>query len=242
MSLAGLGALADGLDETESAAVHAAADFAREKTCDAVTGHDWWHVVRVTRVALMLADVERADRFVVNLAALLHDVDDHKVSGSFETGAQTVRRFLDELGVSERNAAEIAGVVAATSFRGAGVAELPTSVEGWCVRDADRLDALGAIGIARAFAWGGRAGRPLHDPSTTAAQHDSAEQYARHDGTSVNHFHEKLLLLHGRMGTAGGRRIAAERTRILREFLTAFGEEWDSRDVAAVLSLDGGSQ
>ncbi|MGF3990607.1 HD domain-containing protein, partial [Staphylococcus aureus] len=120
VSLAGLGVLADGLDETESAAVHAAADFAREKTCDAVTGHDWWHVVRVTRVALMLADVERADRFVVNLAALLHDVDDHKVSGSFETGAQTVRRFLDELGVSERNAAEIAGVVAATSFRGAG--------------------------------------------------------------------------------------------------------------------------
>lgn len=239
MTLAGLGVLAAGLDGAETRAVEAAADFAREQTDDVVTGHDWWHVVRVTRVALLLAAGEPADPFVVNLAALLHDVDDHKVSGSFEAGARTVGRFLEGIGLGGHQAEEVVHAVAATSFRGAKVAELPTSVSGLCVRDADRLDALGAIGIARAFAWGGRAGRPLHDPAADPVWHGSADAYANSAGSSINHFYEKLLLLESRMGTAAGRRIAASRTRLLRDFLTAFDEQWEGYDAVALVSPDG---
>jgi uncharacterized protein len=123
----------------------------------------------------------------------------------------------------------VAGIVAAISFKGAGVATPMTTTEGAVVQDADRLDALGAIGIARAFAYGGFRGRPLHDPEVPAEPHDSVAAYKRGTGPSLNHFSEKLLLLKDRMNTAAGRRLAADRHRYLEQFRDRFLAEWDGR-------------
>jgi uncharacterized protein len=179
-------------------------------------GHDWWHIERVRATALRLAREEHADELVVELAALLHDVADHKLSGSEEAGPTEVERWLSAHDVPEELAKAVVSIVAGVSFKGADVADPPLSIEGECVRDADRLDAMGALGIARAFAFGGQRGRVLHDPAAA--------------GTTIDHFHEKLLLLEERMSTASGRRIAERRHQVMLQFLDEFEREWSARD------------
>lgn len=190
--------------------------------------HDWWHVHRVWMNARAIAKTEPVDELVVELAALLHDIADHKFhGGDLTAGPRAARAWLHEANCAPAIADRVVDIIARVSFKGAGVADDMPSLEGRVVQDADRLDALGAIGIARAFAYGGHAGRPIHDPDRDYERHDSFEAYRTGDGATVAHFHEKLLLLRDRMHTATGRRLADERHRFTESFLQRFYAEWD---------------
>jgi uncharacterized protein len=210
--------------------VERTAAFVRERLSGEATGHDWWHVYRVWRTAVEIGREEGADLFVVQLAALLHDIADAKFhDGDHEIGPRTAAAWLRSLEVDEDTVEHVAAIVRGVSFKGAGVATPMASREGMAVQDADRLDALGAIGIARAFAYGGFRGQMLHDPEAAPTLHATAEEYAARRGSTVNHFAEKLLLLRERMNTETGRRIAASRHRFMEEFLREFFEEWEGR-------------
>jgi uncharacterized protein len=190
------------------------------------SGHDWWHAVRVRALACRIAAAEGADVELTEIAALLHDVADEKFSGSAEAGPAAARAFLAAEGCDPGMVEAVADIIAAMSFHGAGVAEAAMSLEGACVRDADRLDAIGAIGIARAFAYGGHAGRPIHDPEMAPVMAASKAAYRANKGASINHFAEKLLLLADRMSTVSGRQIAQGRHEFMVEFLARFQAEW----------------
>lgn len=208
--------------------------FVRARMEGEGTGHDWWHVDRVRRTALRLAAGEGADPYVVELAALLHDVADHKFHGGDETaGPRAAREWLEGVGADAGTVEHVCAIVAELSFKGAGVATPMSTREGAVVQDADRLDAIGAIGIARTFAYGGSRGRPLHDPEARPEAHASFEAYKASAGPTVNHFYEKLLLLRERMNTAAARRVAGERHRFMEEFLERFFHEWEGADLAA---------
>lgn len=204
--------------------------FVRARMEGEGTGHDWWHVHRVRRTALRLAREEGADPYVVELAALLHDVWDHK----FHDGdaAAEARGWLEETGADGETVAHVGDIIARLSFKGAGVETPMASPEGAVVQDADRLDALGAIGIARTFAYGGSKGRPLHEPEVAPETHASFEAYRASRGPSLNHFHEKLFLLRDRMNTAAARRVAEARHRYMEGYVARFLAEWEGEDEA----------
>jgi uncharacterized protein len=192
------------------------------------TGHDWFHVERVRRTALALGREEGADSFVVELAALLHDVADWKFAGGdHEAGPRQARQWLQSQGVSAATTDHVCEIIAGLSFKGAGVVTAMRTLEGQCVQDADRLDALGAIGVARAFAYGGHKGQELYNPSLPPTSHDSFDAYKQGSGSTINHFYEKLLLLAGRMNTAAGKQLADERHQFLKNFLEQFLSEWE---------------
>jgi uncharacterized protein len=192
------------------------------------SGHDWHHIERVRRMAARLAAAEGADGFVVELAALLHDIADWKFHGGDEAeGPRRAVEWLRQLGVDEATTDHVSQIIREVSFKGAGVATVPTTLEAKCVQDADRLDAIGAIGVARAFAYGGHAGRAMHDPEAAVETHDSFAQYKKNSGPTINHFYEKLLLLRDRMNTNTARQIANTRHRYLEDFLKQFLAEWN---------------
>jgi uncharacterized protein len=211
------------------AAVRATEAHVRSLVADEPTGHDWYHAHRVRNTALRLAENEGADPFVVELAALLHDVDDYKFSGSAAAGPEHARRYLATIGVSQRVRVAVAEIIAHMSFEGALVPERRLSVEGQCVQDADRLDASGAIGIARTFAYGGFVGRLLHDPDAPVTLHTDAADYRAGSAGTINHFYEKLLHIRDRMNTATGRALAERRHDVLVGFLDEFSTEWEGR-------------
>lgn len=211
----------------QRAIVRATEEFVRDRLGHEPTGHDWWHAVRVRRTALWIAEREAADLFVVELTALLHDVADYKFSGSDDAGPAAAADWLESVGVGSATAVAVATIIRTMSFRGAQVPDTPLTLEGRCVQDADRLDGIGAIGIARTFAYGGYVKRPIHDPSVPSVPHETAEAYRAHLGTTYNHFHEKLLLLHERMTTDAGRRLARQRHEFMLRFLAEFESEWD---------------
>jgi uncharacterized protein len=191
------------------------------------SGHDWFHIERVRNVALTIAREESADLLIVELAALLHDVADWKFAGGdHEAGPRAAREWLASLEVPQKMIEHVTAIIAGLSFKGAGVETPMSTIEGQCVQDADRLDAIGAIGIARAFAYGGHKGRALYDPEVPPQPHASFEAYKKNAGPTINHFYEKLLLLKERMNTATGKRLAAERHVVLEEFLAEFLAEW----------------
>lgn len=192
------------------------------------SGHDWWHVHRVWNLARTLADAEGAGRTVVELAALLHDIGDWKFHGGDETvGPARAVEWLTSAGADPRTVSEVAEIVSGISFKGAGVPTPMRTLEGQVVQDADRLDALGAMGIARAFAYGGHANRLIYHPGQPPVMHQSFEQYKKNDGHTINHFYEKLLLLKDRMNTATGKKIAGERHRFMEIYLERFFKEWN---------------
>jgi uncharacterized protein len=202
--------------------------YARETLTDGGAGHDWWHVYRVWQNALHIARGENVDLFVVELAALLHDIADHKFHGGDETiGPRTARAWLEKLNVEETVVAHVTEIIATLSFKGAQVATPMRTREGMVVQDADRLDAIGAIGIARAFAYGGSKGRLLHDPNVPLEMHDSFEAYKNSPAPTINHFYEKLLLLKDLMNTETARTIAAGRHAYMENFLSQFYAEWN---------------
>jgi uncharacterized protein len=211
--------------------VRATEDLVQKQLANEPTGHDWWHSDRVRQSALKIARKEGANPMIVELAALLHDLKDYKFTGSDEAGPQFAQSWLLEHDVDAGVATEVAEIIRRMSFRGALVAEHPLTLEGRCVQDADRLDALGAIGIARAFAYGGYVRRPIHDPSVAPVLHQRQEDYKAYRGTTINHFDEKLLLLESRMATPTGKALALERPRFMEGFLAEFAAEWRGRDV-----------
>lgn len=208
-------------------AVLAAAEaFAREQLAGDATGHDWWHTERVRRLARTLARAEGADTFTCELAALLHDVADDKIAGDEETGMRRVCAWLVGQPIAPEICESVAEIIATLSFAGGNRPPMRT-LEGQVVQDADRLDAIGAIGIARTFAYGGARGRPLHEPGERARTYASKAEYRASNASSTAHFHEKLLLLKDRMNTAHARRIAEARHQYMVAFLDEFQREWD---------------
>lgn len=189
------------------------------------TGHDWWHVQRVTRLALHIAKEEGANVALVEPAALVHDTDDWKLSGA--NGYPNAIRMLLAVGYKEHQIDQILEIVEQVSYKGAGVDTVPRNLEAMVVQDADRLDAIGAIGIARAFAFGGSKNRPLYLPNVGPQFHSTFEEYKAAKGHTINHFYEKLLLLKDRMNTATAKALAEERHRFMEIFLEQFNREWN---------------
>jgi uncharacterized protein len=191
------------------------------------SGHDWWHIERVRQLALQLAQGEGADRFVVELAALLHDIADWKFhDGDTDLGPRRADAWLSGLGVDRATIDHVCQIIRQVSFKGAGVTTPMSTLEGQIVQDADRLDAIGAVGIARAFAYGGHAGRAMYDPEVPPETHASFAAYRKNSGPTINHFYEKLLLLKQRMNTSAGRRLAEQRHAFMERFLEQFHAEW----------------
>lgn len=218
---------------TKSGTIKKTADYVRNELYLDSSGHDWWHVHRVRNLAVALAVQEGADQYVVELAALLHDISDYKVNGGDQEKGPTIAyEWLRGLGESEECARAVKDIIATMSFKGAGTATLMPTIEGQIVQDADRLDATGAIGIARAFAFGGYAGQLMHDPNRPAQLHQTPADYLNRNTTTINHFYEKLLLLKDRMNTASAKRIAQGRHDVLVTFLREFYAEWDALDAA----------
>lgn len=192
------------------------------------SGHDWWHIYRVWQNALFLAREEKADLEVVQLAALLHDIADWKFQQDQQDGgAIAARQWLEQEQAPEALIQAVCQIIGEVSFKGAGVATPMSSLEGQIVQDADRLDAIGAVGIARAFAYGGFKNREMHNPDIPPQLHASFEDYKKNNGPTVNHFYEKLLLLKDRMNTSAAKKLAAERHRFMEVYLQQFNREWN---------------
>ncbi len=206
--------------------IQAFAQRLRNEFAVEASGHDWWHVWRVWRLARRIAEVEGGDLYVVELAALGHDVEDHKLGRP----PGTLATWLEEAGVDGASAARVVEIAQRVSFKGAGVADEMPTLEGQIVQDADRLDALGAIGIARTFAYGGAKGRLLYDPSESPQLHGSFEEYKNAGSSSLMHFYEKLFLLKDRLHTPAARAIARERHAFMEQFVERFLAEWSGGD------------
>ncbi len=194
------------------------------------TGHDYFHIMRVKALAVRLATEEGADAYVVELAALLHDIADWKFhDGDLNAGPRVATEWLQSLGERAEIIDKVAEIIKEVSYKGAGVKTTPASIEGKVVQDADRLDALGAIGIARTFAYGGKFERSMYDPEQAPVMHQTFEQYKNARGTTLNHFYEKILLLKDRLNTDAARALAAERHKYVEDFVERFLEEWEGK-------------
>jgi uncharacterized protein len=194
-------------------------------------GHDFWHIHRVRNLALRIAPEAGADPFLVEMGALLHDVADPKLNGSLEIGQKKLAGYLDTCGLSSSQRTQLENILARVSYGGEldiKVLELK-SPELQVVQDADRLDALGAVGIARAFAYGGSRGHAMHDPEVLPRENLDQAAYRTGRSTSVNHFYEKLFKLKERMNTATGKMMAEERHCFMVTYLETFQREWDGR-------------
>ena len=202
--------------------------FVKEKLENAEGGHDWFHIERVYKNALLIADGETCDIDIVKLGALLHDIADSKFHNGDETvGPKMALEFLESHKVDEATIKHVIGIIENISFKGGNAEKAFSSVELDIVQDADRLDAIGAIGIARAFNYGGFKNRPLYNPNIAPKLHMSKEEYKNSQAPTLNHFYEKLLLLKDKMNTETGKQIAQERHRYMEGFLSQFYAEWD---------------
>ena len=195
--------------------VDEAINFVKDFFQNEFTGHDYYHTMRVYNLATEIAKNEGADLEIVQLSALLHDVDDHKISPKTSENKQNARGFLQKMGVFEEKIEKICKIIGEISFSQNGE-KAPESIEGKCVQDADRLDAIGAVGIARAFAFGGSRGRHLYNP----------DQKESNDST-IDHFYEKLFKLKGLMNTESAKRIATERDAFMQTYIKQFYHEWN---------------
>jgi uncharacterized protein len=206
-------------------------DYIREKFTGEGSGHDWWHVYRVWRMAVRLAEAEGGDLFVVQLGALLHDIADWKFhDGDESVGPYMAREWLLSLEVDEEVIQHVEDIIRDISFKGANVVTQMKSLEGEIVQDADRLDAIGAVGIGRTFAYGGHKNHPMYDPELQYKIHNSFEEYKTGKGSTINHFYEKLLLLKERMNTETAKAIAKSRHKYMEMFLQEFYLEWEGKD------------
>jgi len=207
------------------------AEYIKEKLSGEGSGHDWWHIYRVWKTAVQISKQENVDLFVVELAALLHDIADWKFNdGNDDVGPKLAREWMEKLLVDENVISHVCRIIKDVSFKGAGVITNMKTTEGMVVQDADRLDAMGAIGIGRTFAYGGSVGREMYNPDINPEIHDSFDQYKNSQGPTLNHFYEKLLLLKDLMNTATARKIAEKRHKVMEEFLNEFFLEWEGKD------------
>ena len=192
------------------------------------TGHDWFHINRVIQTALYIHKKEGGDLSVVHYAALLHDIDDHKFNGGdFSKGGKVAKELIKDHSLSESQHDNIVNIVKTISFKGSGEDDTMDTLEGKIVQDADRLDAIGAIGIARTFAYGGSIGQPIYIPGIGPKENQTKEEYLGQRSHTINHFYEKLLLIGDLMKTKTGTQLARERTEYMKAYLNRFLKEWD---------------
>ena len=202
--------------------------FVKNKLQNAEAGHDWFHIERVYRNSLLIANEEECDLEVVKLAALLHDIADSKFNDGDESiGPKTARTSLEKENIPQETLNHVVAIIENISFKGGNFEKKFTSKELEIVQDADRLDAIGAIGIARTFNYGGFKNRQLYNPEIAPQLKMTKEEYKNNEAQTINHFYEKLLLLKDKMNTETGKKIAQERHRFMELFLSQFYAEWD---------------
>lgn len=209
-----------------TAIISDALEFVKDTFRDDYSGHDDFHTLRVYQMATRIARQENADLMIVQLAALLHDVDDLKLSPETYANKDRAGGFLRQHGISEAMIKTICGIIDEVSFKGTD-STTPETIEGKCVQDADRLDAMGAIGIARAFAYGGSHSRVMYDPEIEPMRTMTAGQYQTHVSTTINHFYEKLFQLKDLMNTDTAKGIARQREDYMKGYIAEFLDEWD---------------
>lgn len=202
-------------------------EFVKEKLYGEGSGHDWYHIERVYNLSKYLAKKENADFFIVEMTALLHDIDDWKFSSNNTTDTTTTENFLKSSGVTEEDLIKIIKIIKTMSFKGGVVDSSQDTIEGKVVQDADRLDAIGAIGIARTFAYGGSKNRVIYNPNIKPINFNSLDEVKSSDNHTINHFYEKLLKLKDRMNTKSAKEIAIARHKYMEEFLNEFYYEWN---------------
>ncbi|WP_162053107.1 HD domain-containing protein [Pontibacter pamirensis] len=208
--------------------IAATAGYVKDLLSGEGSGHDWWHIYRVWNNAKSIAAHENVNMYVVELTALLHDIGDHKFhNGDESVGPRMAREWLQHHEVEAETTDHVCDIIKALSFKGAGTSSSMPTTEGCVVQDADRLDAIGAIGIARTFAYGGHKNRELYNPHIKPELHDSFEKYKASTAPTINHFYEKLLLLKDRMHTETAKRLAEERHQYMEGFLNQFYAEWE---------------
>lgn len=214
---------------TKEEILQATESFVKDELTGAESGHDWWHTNRVRKLALTIGAQEGANLFVVELGALLHDIADSKFHDGDETkGPARAKIFLQSFRVDNQTTDHVINIIENISFRksledGPGFKSLELDV----IQDADRLDAIGAIGIARAFNYGGFKNRIFYDPDIPPATDLTVEEYKNSNSPTINHFYEKLLLLKDKMNTAAGRKMAKQRHEFMETFLEQFNKEWN---------------
>lgn len=202
--------------------------FVKDQLKTAEGGHDWFHIERVYRNALLIAESETCNIEIVKLGALLHDIADSKFHNGDETiGPKTARIFLESQNVSEEIITHVINIIQNISFKGGNFDKKFNSIELEIVQDADRLDAIGAIGIARTFNYGGFKNRTIYNPSIAPKLGMDKEEYKKSEAPTINHFYEKLLLLKDKMNTQTGKKIAQERHFFMEKFLSQFYAEWE---------------
>ena len=202
--------------------------FVKKELENAEGGHDWFHIERVYKNAVLIANGENCDILIVQLGALLHDIADSKFHDGDETvGPKKARLFLESKIVPENTIVTVINIIENISFKGGHEAKKFSSLELDIIQDADRLDAIGAIGIARTFNYGGFKNRAIYNPEINPNLHMSKEEYKNSDAPTINHFYEKLLLLKDKMNTKTGKEIAAQRHEFMEFFLNQFYDEWN---------------
>lgn len=202
--------------------------YVKQELSESESGHDWWHAVRVRNTALKIAKTENCNIFIVELSALLHDIADAKFNnGDENAGPDKAFRFMESIGVERNYADHVINIIKNISFKGGNAGQSFKSAELDIVQDADRLDAIGAIGVARAFSYGGYKKREFYNPDINPVLNMSPEEYRNSTPPTINHFYEKLLLLKDRMNTETGKIMAEERHNFMLQYLNQFYKEWN---------------
>jgi len=217
---------------TDTQIVEETITFVKETLQGAEGGHDWFHIQRVFRNSLLIAKDEQVDILTVSLAALLHDIADAKFHDGDETvGPKLARQFLESLSLDKKIVGHVIKIIKNMSFKNSlekGQRKRSDTLELQVVQDADRLDAIGAVGIARAFNYGGFKNRQIHNPDIAPKLNMSKAEYKKSDGPTINHFYEKLLLLKDKMNTTTGKKLAKERHQFMLDYLEQFYKEWNA--------------
>jgi len=216
------------MNNKENSWLRQTVDFVKNEFIDAEGGHDWWHTYRVWNMAITIADEENANQLVVQLAALLHDIADSKFhNGDEEIGPQIASEFLINAHVDTDIIYNVIEIIKNLSFKKTFDNTTYRSVELDVVRDADRLDAIGAIGIARTFNYGGFTGSEIYNPEIKPVSYKNKSDYKSNNPPTINHFYEKLLKLKNMMNTSTGKRLAEERHNFMEKYLDQFFKEWE---------------
>lgn len=208
----------------QSTEKYVAAEFSSEGS-----GHDWFHIDRVRKMSLRIGIQENCNLFITEMAALLHDLDDWKLTSPESAALSKTEDWLSKMDIELATTERIIRVIDEVSFKGAKTNTPVSSVEAAAVQDADRLDAIGAVGIARTFAYGGHHGRLIYDPEVRIDMHEDFDSYKKSSAPTINHFYEKLLLLKDRMNTQTARSIAEGRHQFMLKYLDQFFGEWEAK-------------
>ena len=203
-------------------------EFVHKELENDASGHDWWHIVRVAEMAKKIAKHEQADSFICEMSALLHDIADEKLNATEEEGLKKVKEWLYSINLDKKSIEAIMDIISKMSYKGGGQPALQT-LEGKIVQDADRLDAIGAIGIARTFAFAGANGDIIYNPAIAPREQMTKEEYRNGKSTAINHFYEKLLKLKQLMNTDYAKIIAEERHLFMESYLQMFFKEWEGK-------------